>query len=800
MIEAIDRCALGALAVLAFSLGQSCSGEAEPDSSRTGRAASAAPTRFDLLPALRYRVATAGAAHAGDVRDRKLFDDEWYSPVKSGSAPHSWMRGKRGSLELLVQEPELATTLELELKPEGSLKEQALEVLLNGESLGVHRLVKGWSRLVLPVPDGLATTGSNLVELLAEHELDEVETTGFRLAVAVGEVRLAERAKPTSNTPSGLRESNSIGAGNTLALVANQLTRLPVFAHPGGQLALEASSTGAAELRVCARARGGGPVLFERVLKLHDETVRFHFDLEEAAGNRLVLEIGVLGGSAPVLLGAVDQVVPDSFSDLIFVVVDTLRADRILDPEDRIATPRIDRFAAKGLHFTRAHSHANLTLPSHTSMFSSRLPSETRVPLNAARVRGDLPLLSEWMEELGYRTTATISMSTLRPVVPEQGLDRGFAKFDDDLMASMDGYWANERLAPDLAALAASPAPFYLFVHYSDPHAPFRAHGSVDVEASISIRGELLETVPTPEVINWQRSVSLPPGESEIEIASDYEFSMRYMSCRGPDGELTIRYEESEPLVASKRLRAVVENPGTQPIEGKFEIWLVDVPDPSEQHRRYDLEVEHVDGVVGALFDEFERLGCYDDAMIIFTSDHGQGLGAHGQDGHGRMLYNDQVHVPLAIKLPMSYAATNALRDNRDQLVRHMDLVPTALDVLGLPALPGQRGVSLLEDAKRLSISESHFSKRLGDMYALRDGRYVLMYGAKADLFALFDFAEDPGELNDLFDERGHEFEEWQRLLRELSSGALKDLDSRKELDADAQNLLRGLGYTEGGE
>jgi len=573
-----------------------------------------------------------------------------------------------------------------------------------------------------------------------------------------------------------------------------------MFAHPGGQLALEASSNETARLRVCARARGGGPILFERVLELSGETVRSSFDLEAAAGNRLELELGVLAGSAPVLLRAVEQVVPRAFSDLIFVVVDTLRADRILDPGDRIATPRLDQFAAEGVQFTRAYSHANLTLPSHTSMFSSRLPSETRVPLNAARVRGDLPLLSEWMEELGYRTTATISMGTLRPVVAEQGLDRGFAKYDDDLIASMDGHWANERLAPDLSALAASPAPFYLFVHYSDPHAPFRAHGSVEAEASISIRGELLESVATPEVVNWQRSIRLPPGESELVIASEVDFSMRYLRCTGPDGELTIRYEESEPIVAGKRLRAVVVNPGTEPIDGEFEIWLADVPDHSEHSLRYDLEVEHVDGVIGDLFDELERLGCYDDALIIFTSDHGEGLGDHGQGGHGKMLYNDQVHVPLTIKLPLGHEAASVLREKRDQLASHMDLVPTALEVLGLPALPGQRGISLLEDVERLSISESHYSKQLGDMYALRDGRYVLMYGAKADLFALFDFEEDPGELNDLFAERGHEFEEWQELLRELSSGALGDLDSSKELDADAQNLLRGLGYTDGGE
>jgi arylsulfatase A-like enzyme len=250
----------------------------------------------------------------------------------------------------------------------------------------------------------------------------------------------------------------------------------------------------------------------------------------------------------------------------------------------------------------------------------------------------------------------------------------------------------------------------------------------------------------------------------------------------------------------TRSFRAVFENPGSEAIEAELGLWLSDVPPPSDLPHRYDLEVEYVDGVFGSFIDELKRIGRFEDSLIVFTSDHGEGLGDHGEAGHGKILYNEQVHVPLIIKAPAGHLAADAFDAERDQLVSHMDLVPTALDVLELPSLPGQRGTSLLVDSERLSISESHFSKELGRIYAIRDGRYVLMYGVDSGLFALFDTLEDPGEEVDIFASRGHEFEAWQQVLREIGAGALDGLDSVEELTSESRELLRGLGYTDGDE
>ena len=106
---------------------------------------------------------------------------------------------------------------------------------------------------------------------------------------------------------------------------------------------------------------------------------------------------------------------PRKRPSVVLIVVDTLRADAVLDPRGQCDTPNIDALARDGVAFERAFSHAPMTLPSHTALFSSRPPFETGVFNNWQPVREDLPLLAQWLEEYGYQTHAVISLGTLDP-------------------------------------------------------------------------------------------------------------------------------------------------------------------------------------------------------------------------------------------------------------------------------------------------------------------------------------------------------------------------------------------------
>ena len=153
-------------------------------------------------------------------------------------------------------------------------------------------------------------------------------------------------------------------------------------------------------MRVRAAARDNGPALFDRFVTVGPDT-HLTFDLHEAAGDRLDFEFGVLPGNGAVELERAELIVPGTFKNLILIVIDTLRADRVHDPDDRVATPSLDALGAAGVSLSRAYSHASTTLPSHTALFSSRLPSETGVLSNAMQVPGDLPLLAPWMAGTG---------------------------------------------------------------------------------------------------------------------------------------------------------------------------------------------------------------------------------------------------------------------------------------------------------------------------------------------------------------------------------------------------------------
>jgi arylsulfatase A-like enzyme len=67
--------------------------------------------------------------------------------------------------------------------------------------------------------------------------------------------------------------------------------------------------------------------------------------------------------------------------------------------------------------------------------------------------------------------------------------------------------------------------------------------------------------------------------------------------------------------------------------------------------------VAATDAVIGDLIEELQQLGVYDRAVILFLSDHGEGLGEHGEDEHGLFLYRSTLQVPLIMKLPQSARA-----------------------------------------------------------------------------------------------------------------------------------------------
>ena len=167
----------------------------------------------------------------------------------------------------------------------------------------------------------------------------------------------------------------------------------------------------------------------------------------------------------------------------------------------------------------------------------------------------------------------------------------------------------------------------------------------------------------------------------------------------------------------------------------------------------YDAEVAYADEAVGRLVRYLKAHQLYDRATILLVSDHGEGLGDHGEIGHGLLAYNEALHVPLIIKQPGGDGA----RRRVGVPVQHIDLVPTILDLARAPGAGGLRGRSLLPlfgggsvPAAAIYAESLYGEYRFGwaPVTSVIDGRYQLIASAGHD--ELFDVTEDAAERHDL--------------------------------------------------
>jgi len=163
---------------------------------------------------------------------------------------------------------------------------------------------------------------------------------------------------------------------------------------------------------------------------------------------------------------------------VVLITLDTTRADHLgCYGAARSATPRIDALAASGVRFTDALSPVPLTLPAHASVLTGCVPRRHGVRDNAGyRLAATVPLLGERLAAAGYATAAFVSAAVLDR---DGGLARGFQTYDDSVrVGDRRAFDYQERAASQtvdsaLPRLAELKAPFFLWVHFYDPHLPY---------------------------------------------------------------------------------------------------------------------------------------------------------------------------------------------------------------------------------------------------------------------------------------------------------------------------------------
>jgi arylsulfatase len=327
--------------------------------------------------------------------------------------------------------------------------------------------------------------------------------------------------------------------------------------------------------------------------------------------------------------------------DLYIISVDTLRADRLgAYGGERSLTPNLDALAVESLVFENAFAPAPFTLPSVSSLHTGRHPLVTGVTSNLGVIPEVVPTLAERLQEAGWRTGAVVSNFALRRVT---GLDRGFDEYDDRFNQVERNRNQPERTARDTrtAALAmldsmraAGESPIFLWVHFQDPHGPYTPPADYLAPLLESARAD-------------------PAGQRKLPVSRSFS---------GQGGIPSYQVLGDEREVGFYRAS-------------------------------YDAEVVYTDTEIGALLDGLRERGRLDDAILVFTTDHGEGLGEGDYwFAHGETLSDPLVRVPLMIR------AKGIAPGRRSDLASLLDVGPTLLSRLGL-ARSESEGRDLFADA-----------------------------------------------------------------------------------------------------
>ena len=260
-----------------------------------------------------------------------------------------------------------------------------------------------------------------------------------------------------------------------------------------------------------------------------------------------------------------------------------------------------------------------------------------------------------------------------------------------------------------------------------------------------------------------------------------------------------IYYPERRGEEVVARAREWIDTRGEAP----FFVWIHlfdphaphNAPSPfAEQYgtREYDAEIAYTDHALGPLF---ETMNAFEDATVIMTADHGEGLGDHGESTHTLFVYDSTMRVPLVIKGPGIPAGVKV-----EEQVRSVDIAPTLLELSSLAPRGGIDGVSLLgrvsgESPGPLSAYGETFGTRYqfnwSELRFLRKDGFKVIDAPKPELY---DLRADPKEQKNLWsDDPGNE---GRRLLRELKALTAGDVPgSIVEMDEETRKRLESLGY-----
>jgi arylsulfatase A-like enzyme len=353
-------------------------------------------------------------------------------------------------------------------------------------------------------------------------------------------------------------------------------------------------------------------------------------------------------------------------------------------------------------------------------------------------------------------------------------------------------------------------------------------HASILTGRSVPAHGVLNNgTYALPEEIPTLAEAAQRAGFETGAFVSAQVVARRYGLDRGfelyddhvpkpdmKDGGMVVHYAERSGTETVARALTWIQSRGADPVLAWVHLWEPHAPyEPPEPFASrfpqddYQGEVAAVDAAIGELLDGVRRLGRSERLLTVITSDHGEGLGDHGEPTHGVFLYREVLRVPLIVEGP----AWGIAPGRHEEPVSVADIAPTLVELLGLEALAGADGASLAPlltaegpAPERAGVfAESHLPRLEYGWSGLRawvDREHKLVDAPRPELYVR---DEDPAELNDVASRAPQVVAATRDRLEEaLARGrAAAPEGSAAERDVNEEDLaqLRALGYVASG-
>ncbi len=211
-------------------------------------------------------------------------------------------------------------------------------------------------------------------------------------------------------------------------------------------------------------------------------------------------------------------------------------------------------------------------------------------------------------------------------------------------------------------------------------------------------------------------------------------------------------------------------------------------------------EVAYTDQVVGRLVSWLKGAGVWDRTVLVLLADHGESLGEHGEKAHTFFVYDATQHVPLVVRTPWGDRGRSRAQ------VSTVDLMPTVLDLVGLPPQPDIDGRSLARlvqhpaaEAPGVAYAETYFPRfHYGwqHLRAMRDGKWKYI---EAPTPELYDVQQDPGETKNVYKAYSRRAEDLRLLLEKMAGSGVQAAPDKDTLDPETLQRLAALGYVGGG-